>query len=87
MKTRRSEPLKSTFDTETLHKQIEVLIGKPVKITVLLNGKKTKTEEGIITSVYSNLFLLEAIKNDVAYKSSHTFIDVYTGRVIVEAGE
>lgn len=84
MKTRRLEPLTAGFDTEKLHKQIEVLIGKPVKITVIINGGKKRVEEGKITSAYTNLFLLETVKNGSIYKYSHTFIDVYTGRVTIE---
>ena len=84
MKVRRDEQLKNSFDAVAIRNEVEAMIGKPVKLLVVVNHGKTKIEEGVITSVYSNLFLLETIKSGVIAKTSHTLIDIFTGRVIIQ---
>lgn len=84
MKTRKKDPQIECFDADALRSEVEALIGKPVKLTVLVSGRKTKIEKGVIVSVYPNLFLVEIIKKGIRYKSSHTFVDLFTERVTIE---
>lgn len=83
MKVKRELKAIPSYNAEVIYSEVEALIGKPVKIEIVISNGKTKTEEGIITAVYANLFLLECNKKGVKFKYTHTFIDIYTKRIII----
>ena len=87
MKVKRAQNEIPTYNAEAIQSEVEALIGKAVKIEVVISNGKSKTEEGIITSVYPNLFLVERTHKGVNYKYSHTFIDIFTKRVNIEVVE
>lgn len=87
MKVKRAKQEIPSYDAEAMYNEVEALIGKAVKVEVVISNGKSKTEEGIITAVYPKLFLLEKTHKGIKYKYSHTFIDIFTKRVSIEVLE
>jgi uncharacterized protein Veg len=84
MKVKRAQKEIPSYDAEAIHSEVKALIGKAVKVEVIISSGKSKTEEGIITAVYPNLFLIEKKHKGINFKYTHTFIDIFTKRVNIE---
>lgn len=73
-----------TPDFEELKIKLENLKGKEITITVK-DRTKIKVKKGVITIVSDNLFCLDVkIGKYHTCNYSHTFIDIKTGKVVIE---
>ncbi|HKL73797.1 MAG TPA: Veg family protein [Clostridia bacterium] len=87
MKLKRERKETPSYNAEDTFNEVKALQGKAVKIEVIISNGKTKTEEGVITEVYPKLFLLENTCKGIKYKYTHTFVDIYTKRIIINPCE
>ncbi|NLL56082.1 MAG: hypothetical protein GX242_02590 [Clostridiales bacterium] len=84
MKIKRAQKEIPSYDAEAIHNEVKALVGKSIKVEVMISSGKSKTEVGTVTEVYPNLFLMERTYKGVNFKYSYTFIDIFTKRVTIK---
>ncbi|NCA67716.1 MAG: hypothetical protein EOM87_06610 [Clostridia bacterium] len=83
MKAKKFEPIIVCYDVNIMHSQIEKLLGKSVRITVL-SGNRPKILEGVMVFASSKIFGVELILGDSKIKATYTYTDLFIKKVIIE---